>query len=122
MDAPSGAQYLILGRTDNDPATSGNQTWTEKVAVTVTNAADSLTAPSFYKSTAVKARAVVIFPAAAGATIAFTVENARTGVVRTYYRKANAQGKAWYTIAARGTYYVTALYGSESTDTLRLVK
>ena len=77
MDAPSGAQYLILGRTDNDPATSGNQTWTEKVAVTVTNAADSLTAPSFYKSKAVK---------------------------------------------ARGTYYVTALYGSECTDTLRLVK
>ena len=122
-DAPkSCACFLIVERVDNDPATSGNQTWTEKVAVTVTNAADSLTAPSFYKSTAVKARAVVIFPAAAGATIAFTVENARTGVVRTYYRKANAQGKAWYTIAARGTYYVTALYGSESTDTLRLVK
>ena len=122
MDVDSGSHYLIFTRTDNDPITAGNQTWAEKYTVSVTNAADSFTAPSFYKSTAVKARAVVIFPAAAGKTIAFTVENARTGVVRTYYRKANAQGKAWYTIAARGTYYVTALYLGESTDTLRLVK
>ena len=122
MDVNSGSHFLIFSRTDNDPATTGNQTWSEKYTVSVTNAADAFTAPSFYKSTVVKARAVAIFPGAAGKTITFTVENARTGVVRTYYRKANADGKAWYTIAARGTYYVTALYDGNSTNTIRLVK
>jgi len=122
MDVNSGSHFLIFSRTDNDPITSGNQTWSEKYTVSVTNAADAFTAPSFYKSTAVKARAVAIFPAAAGKTITFTVENANTGVVRTYYRKANADGKAWYTIVARGTFFVTALYNGEATDTLKLVK
>ena len=118
----SGAHFVILSVTDNDPFTTGVQAWAQKYTVSVTNAADAFTAPSFYKSTVVKARAVAIFPGAAGKTITFTVENARTGVVRTYYRKANADGKAWYTIAARGTYYVTALYDGNSTNTIRLVK
>jgi len=118
----SGAHFVILSVTDNDPFTTGVQAWAQKYNVSVTNAADAFTAPSFYKSTVVKARAVAIFPGAAGKTITFTVENARTGVVRTYFRKANADGKAWYTIAARGTYYVTALYDGNSTNTIKLVK
>ena len=119
--AQSGLHYVILSVTDNDPATTGSQTWAEKYNVSVTNAADVFTASTFYKSK-VKPRAVVIFPGAAGKTVEFTVENARTGQVRSYYRKANASGKAWYTIPARGTYYVTAFWGANITDTIRIVK
>ncbi|MEI7993069.1 MAG: hypothetical protein WCH93_11670, partial [Actinomycetota bacterium] len=119
--AQSGLHYVILSVTDNDPATTGSQTWAEKYNVSVTNAADVFTASTIYKSK-VKPRAVVIFPGAAGKSVEFTVENARTGQVRSYYRKADASGKAWYTIPARGTYYVTAFWSNSVTDTIRIVK
>jgi hypothetical protein len=60
--------------------------------------------------------------AAGGKKIAFTVENARTGAVKTYYRKANASGVATFTLRFRGTFEVTATFGDSITDTVTLRK
>jgi hypothetical protein len=60
--------------------------------------------------------------AAAGKKIAFTLENASTGAVKTYYRKANASGVATFTLSFRGTFEVTAAYGDYMTDSLTLKK
>ena len=60
--------------------------------------------------------------AAAGKKIAFTLENASTGAVKTYYRKANASGVATFTLSFRGTFEVTAAYGDYMTDTVTLKK
>jgi len=117
----SGSHTVILTVTDNETA-SGNQTWTKSFAVTTTNPADAFTVNSLVKSKVVAARAVAVFSGSAGKKITFTVENARTGVVREYVRLANAAGKAWYTIPARGVYYVTATFGDRVTETIRLVK
>jgi len=54
--------------------------------------------------------------AAAGKKIAFILESA-AGVTKTYYRKANASGKATYTLALRGAWTVYASYGDDITDT-----
>ena len=59
--------------------------------------------------------------AAAGKKIAFILENAG-GKTKTYYRKANASGKASYTLALRGTWTVYASYGDDITDTGTLRK
>ena len=59
--------------------------------------------------------------AAAGKKIAFILENAR-GVTKTYYRKANASGKATYKLALRGKWTVYASYGDDITDTGTLRK
>ena len=60
--------------------------------------------------------------AAAGKKIAFTLENASTGAVKTYYRKANASGVATFTLSFRGTFEVTAAWGDYMTDSLTLKK
>ena len=70
-----------------------------------------------------KLKATATFGAsAAGKKIAFTLENARTGVVKTYYRKANASGVATFTLSFGGTFEVTAAYGDYMTDTVTLKK
>jgi hypothetical protein len=70
-----------------------------------------------------KLKATATFGAsAANKTVAFTLENARTGAVRTYYRKANASGVASFTLRFRGTFDVTASYGDSITDTVTLKK
>ena len=58
---------------------------------------------------------------AGGAKIAFTLERSN-GTVKTYYRKANADGVATFTLRFRGTYEVTASYGDYITDTVILKK
>ena len=58
---------------------------------------------------------------AGGAKIAFTLEKAN-GTVKTYYRKANADGVAKFTLRFRGTFEVTASYGDYITDTVILKK
>jgi hypothetical protein len=50
-----------------------------------------------------------------------TFENAN-GVVKTYYRKANASGVATFTLRFKGTFEVTASYGDAITDTVTLKK
>jgi hypothetical protein len=42
--------------------------------------------------------------------------------VKTYYRKANADGVAKFTLRFRGTYEVTASFGDYITDTVILKK
>jgi hypothetical protein len=58
---------------------------------------------------------------AGGAKIAFTLERSN-GTVKTYYRKANADGVAKFTLRFRGTYEVTASFGDYITDTVILKK
>ena len=58
---------------------------------------------------------------AGGAKIAFTLERSN-GTVKTYYRKANADGVATFTLRFRGTYEVTASFGDYITDTVILKK
>ena len=50
--------------------------------------------------------------------ISFVVENTATGAVVTYVRKANASGKASYTIGRKGTFEVYAMFGDEITDSV----
>ena len=70
-----------------------------------------------------KLKATATFGAsAANKKVAFTLENANTGAVKTYYRKANASGVATFTLRFRGTFDVTAAYGDEITDTVELKK
>ena len=70
-----------------------------------------------------KLKATATFGAsAANKKVAFTLENVSTGVVKTYYRKANASGVATFTLRFRGTFDVTASYGDEITDTVELKK
>jgi hypothetical protein len=58
---------------------------------------------------------------AAGSKIAFTLERSN-GTVKTYYRKANADGVAKFTLRFRGTFEVTASFGDYITDTVILKK
>ena len=58
---------------------------------------------------------------AGGAKIAFTLERSN-GTVKTYYRKANANGVATFTLRFNGTYEVTASFGDYITDTVILKK
>lgn len=48
--------------------------------------------------------------------ISFVVENITTGSVVTYVRKANASGKASYTIGRKGSFEVYAMVGDAVTD------
>jgi len=55
----------------------------------------------------------------AGELVKFEVENALTGVVRTYNRKANASGVATWRNATAALKYVTAIDSDDNlTDTI----
>ena len=72
-----------------------------------------------------KAQVKATFADQGGRTIKFEVENANTGVIRVYSRRASAAGVATYTIARRGTYYVTAYLASDDstlTETVTVKK
>jgi hypothetical protein len=107
----SGAAAVSFVINDQDPVTAGNQSFTKTFNMNVTNALGIFTEPTIFKSSVKKGRAVAVFPLQGGKIVKFTVENANTGVVKTYSRKASAAGKAWYTIVKAGTYYVTAMVG-----------
>ena len=70
-----------------------------------------------------KGRVIATFASAPRQVIKFEVENANTGVVRTYSRRASAAGVAKLDIARRGTFYVTAYLATDETsltDTLTI--
>jgi len=70
-----------------------------------------------------KGSVIATFAQASRQVIKFEVENANTGVVRTYSRRASAAGVAQLDIARRGLYYVTAYLATDDTsltDTLTI--
>ena len=113
---------LVVAITDND----GGATGTKAESFTAVSTVSNILASAVDGSLAVgpkKLKATATFGlAAAGKKIAFTLENASTGAVKTYYRKANASGVATFTLSFRGTFEVTAAYGDYMTDTVTLKK
>jgi hypothetical protein len=113
---------LVIAIADNDGGATGTKAESFTLVATVSN----ILASAVDGSLAVgpkKLKATATFgAAAAGKKIAFTLENARTGAVKTYYRKANASGVATFTLSFRGTFEVTAAYGDYMTDTVTLKK
>jgi hypothetical protein len=113
---------LVITIADNEPGTAGSQAASISIVSTVSNILSSavdgtlVAGPKGLKATA------TFGASAAGKKIAFTLENARTGAVKTYYRKANASGVASFTLSFRGTFEVTAAYGDYMTDTVTLKK
>ena len=113
---------LVLTIVDNDPVTTGDQEKVFSPVATVSNILSSVVDGTLVAG-AKKLKATATFgAAAANKKIAFTLENTRTGVVKTYYRKSNASGVATFTLSFRGTFDVTAAYGDYMTDTVTLKK
>jgi len=113
---------LVLTIVDNDPVTAGDQEKVFSPVATVSNILSSVVDGTLVAGPK-KLKATATFgAAAANKKIAFTLENTRTGVVKTYYRKANASGVATFTLSFRGTFEVTAAYGDYMTDTATLKK
>lgn len=113
---------LVLTITDNDPVTAGDQEKAFSPVATVSNILSSVVDGTLVAGPK-KLKATATFgAAAANKKIAFTLENTRTGAVKTYYRKANASGVASFTLRFGGSYEVTALYGDYMTDTVTLSK
>ena len=105
-----------------DDVTAGDLvegSWTLRIASANVSAAPSATSLT---AGAKKLSATADFGATAGgAKIAFTLERSN-GTVKTYYRKANADGVAKFTLRFNGTYEVTASFGDYITDTVILKK
>ena len=113
---------LVIAITDNDGGATGTKAESFTLVSTVSNILSSAVDGSLVAG-AKKLKATATFGAsAAGKKIAFTLENTRTGVVKTYYRKANASGVASFTLRVRGSFEVTAAYGDYMTDTVTLKK
>jgi hypothetical protein len=107
---------------DNDPVTNGDQEKVFSPVATVSNILSSVVDGTLVAGPK-KLKATATFgAAAANKKIAFTLENTRTGVVKTYYRKSNASGVASFTLRFRGNFEVTAAYGDFMTDTVTLKK
>ena len=114
----AGTHWVSFSLADNDAVASGSQAYlTAKHVFTVTDPAGALTDPSI---AARGKKVTATFPNLIRTGIKFEVENAITGVVRTYNRKTDATGKATYTVAGRGTFYITAMKsdGSVITETV----
>jgi hypothetical protein len=114
LGTTSGAQYVIYSATDSDQVTTGAQAFAQKLSFTVTNDADVL---SDYLLTKRGAK-VTGSNFAARATVKVEVENASKGTVKVYTRRANAAGKVVYTVAGRGTFYVTMYTGAAGSEVL----
>jgi hypothetical protein len=114
LGTTSGAQYVLYSATDGDQVTTGAQAFAQKISFTVTNSADSLSDYVLTKSGA----KVTGSNFSARATVKVEVENASKGTVKVYTRKANAAGKVVYTIAGRGTFYVTMYTGAAGAEVL----
>ena len=119
VPSEKGSYAMIL---EYDDVTAGDLvegSWTLRVASANVSAAPSSTNLT---AGAKKLTATADFGATAGgAKIAFTLERSN-GTVKTYYRKANADGVAKFTLRFRGTYEVTASFGDYITDTVILRK
>ena len=113
---------LVIAIADNDASSATVTAQSFSVVATVSNILSSAVDGSLAVGPK-KLKATATFGAsAAGKKIAFTLENASTGAVKTYYRKANASGVATFTLSFRGTFEVTAAYGDYMTDSLTLKK
>jgi len=110
----SGAQYVIYSATDSDQVTTGAQAFAQKISFTVTNAGDALVDYVLTKSGAT----VTGSNFASRATVKVEVENASKGTVKVYTRKADAAGKVVYTVAGKGTFYVTMYTGTAGNEVL----
>jgi len=115
-----GTYTMVLTYTDIDGTATGDQAGTYTLTITVRDT--NLASKSDLTAGPKKKIATADFgPGAAGLKVAFVLENAK-GVTKTFYRKANASGKATYTIALRGTWTVYATFGDSITDTVTLQK
>jgi len=115
-----GARLVVLGIADSDLAATTDVAKEIRLSYSIID--ESVTSATLVAGPK-KLKATATFGAsAANKKIAFTLENASTGVVKTYYRKADASGVATYTLRFRGTFDVTAAYGDELTDTVELKK
>jgi hypothetical protein len=114
LPSNSGVQYRVLSATDADQVTLGAQGFSEKISFTVTNQVDALVDYVLTKSGA----KVTGSNFASRATVKIEVENASKGTVKVYSRKANAAGKVVYTVAGRGTFYVTMYTGAAGAEVL----
>jgi len=113
---------LVIAIADNDGGAAGTKAESFTLVSTVSNILSSAVDGTLVAG-AKKLKATATFGAsAADKKIAFTLENTRTGVVKTYYRKANASGVASFTLRFRGSYEVTAAYGDYMTETVTLKK
>ena len=113
------AAILDYDNIDSGAAVDVAGSWTIRVV-----SSDVAAVPSSTNLTAgpKKLTATADFGATAGgAKIAFTLERSN-GTVKTYYRKANADGVAKFTLRFNGTYEVTASFGDYITDTVILKK
>jgi hypothetical protein len=117
LGANSGSQYVIYSAVDGNEYTTAKEAFAQKISFTVTNDADAFTALSI--SVGPKGRVVTASGFNAGETVVFEVENAGTGVVRQYNRKANASGVATWRNATGVLKYVTAIDSDDNlTDTI----
>jgi hypothetical protein len=114
LGTTSGAQYVIYSATDSDTVTTGSQAFAQKISFTVANDADAL---SDYSLTT-KGSKVTGSNFSARATVKVEVENATKGTVKVFTRKANAAGNVVYTVAGRGTFYVTMYTGAAGAEVL----
>jgi len=114
LPANSGAQYVIYSAADGDTSTTAAEAFAQKISFTVTNGADVLGDYSLTK----KGSKVTGSNFSARATVKVEVENASKGTVKVYTRKADAAGRVVYTIAGRGTFYVTMYTGAAGAEVL----
>ena len=118
MPTTAGNYAFVIDYADiGDGATEGS--WT--VRFTVTNVAAAPTSQNLTAGSKKLTATADFGYSAAGTKIAFTLERSN-GTVKTYYRKANADGVAKFTLRFRGTYEVTASFGDYITDTVILKK
>ena len=109
-----GNRQVKLTVTDADLVTASAQ---EKVITLKYSIIDEMVDDSDATITKVKYTVTADFGAAfAKKKISFVVENIATGSVVTYVRKANASGKASYTIGRKGSFEVYAMVGDAVTD------
>jgi hypothetical protein len=110
----SGAQFVIYSATDGDTSTTAKEAFAQKISFTVTNGSDALVDYVLSK----KGSKVTGSNFSARATVKVEVENATKGTVKVFTRKANAAGNVVYTIAGRGTFYVTMYTGAAGSEIL----
>jgi len=109
-----GNRQVKLTVTDADLVTANAQ---EKVITLKYSIIDEMVDDSDATIVKVKYTVTADFGAAfAKKKISFVVENIATGSVVTYVRKANASGKASYTIGRKGSFEVYAMVGDAVTD------
>lgn len=109
-----GNRQVKLTVTDADLVTASAQ---EKVITLKYSIIDEMVDDSDATIVKVKYTVTADFGAAfAKKKISFVVENIATGSVVTYVRKANASGKASYTIGRKGSFEIYAMVGDAVTD------